>query len=142
MKIPRNAADVHVAVVCSDMTAGRARKTARRACLLLIAVSAKDLLAVRTEITEGNPTSPVKVVIYDDLQCSDCQNFRTMLDQKILPRYGDKVAFVHRDFPLGKHYWARKGPSPRGGCTNTTRRWESRFAGNFCLSRTTSRRRI
>jgi protein-disulfide isomerase len=91
------------------MTAGRARKTARRVCLLLIAVSAKDLLAVRTEITEGNPTSPVKVVIYDDLQCGDCQNFRTMLDQKILPRYGDKVAFVHRDFPLGKHDWAREG---------------------------------
>ena len=28
------------------------------------------------------------------------------MDQKILPRYGTKVAFVHRDFPLGKHDWA------------------------------------
>jgi protein-disulfide isomerase len=30
-----------------------------------------------------------------------------LLDQRILPKYGSRVAFVHRDFPLGKHDWAR-----------------------------------
>jgi protein-disulfide isomerase len=30
-----------------------------------------------------------------------------MLDQKLLPRFGSKVAFEHRDFPLQKHKWAR-----------------------------------
>jgi protein-disulfide isomerase len=29
-----------------------------------------------------------------------------MLDTKLLPRYGAKVAFEHRDFPLPKHEWA------------------------------------
>lgn len=61
----------------------------------------------RSAVVEGNPSSPVKVIIYDDLQCSDCAKFRVMLDEKILPRYGSKVAFIHRDFPLGKHEWAR-----------------------------------
>jgi protein-disulfide isomerase len=30
-----------------------------------------------------------------------------MLDEKLLPKYGGKVAFEHRDFPLAKHAWAR-----------------------------------
>jgi protein-disulfide isomerase len=62
----------------------------------------------RSEIVEGNRNSPVKVVIYDDLQCPDCLKLRTLLDEKILPRYGSRVAFVHKDFPLPKHDWARQ----------------------------------
>ena len=58
-------------------------------------------------LVEGNPESAVRVVIYEDLQCPDCANFRVMLDQKLLPRFGAKVAFEHRDFPLPKHKWAR-----------------------------------
>jgi protein-disulfide isomerase len=56
---------------------------------------------------EGNPKSPVRVIIYENLQCSDCAVFRKMLDDQLLPKYGDKVAFEHRDFPLAKHAWAR-----------------------------------
>lgn len=56
---------------------------------------------------EGNPKSPVRVVVYEDLQCPDCATYRTMLDQHLLPKYGDRVAFEHRDFPLPKHKWAR-----------------------------------
>jgi protein-disulfide isomerase len=63
---------------------------------------------MRAEIVEGNAASTVRVVIYEDLQCSDCENLRTLLDSKIIPRYGAKVAFIHRDFPLGKHDWARQ----------------------------------
>ncbi len=33
--------------------------------------------------------------------------FRRMMDSQILPRFGDRVAFEHRDFPLPKHSWAR-----------------------------------
>jgi protein-disulfide isomerase len=31
-----------------------------------------------------------------------------MMDRQILPKYGDKAAFEHRDFPLPKHAWARR----------------------------------
>jgi len=64
--------------------------------------------ASRTDVVEGNPASPVKVVIYEDLQCGECQTFRTLLDEKILPKYGPRVAFIHRDLPLAKHDWARQ----------------------------------
>ena len=56
---------------------------------------------------EGNPSASVKVTIYEDLQCDYCQTFRAMLDEKLLPRYGKDVAFIHRDLPLGRHDWAR-----------------------------------
>lgn len=59
-------------------------------------------------LVEGTPSSSVRVVIYEDLQCPDCAVFRTMLDRQILPKYASKAAFEHRDFPLPKHRWARK----------------------------------
>ncbi|NWF85183.1 MAG: thioredoxin domain-containing protein, partial [Bryobacteraceae bacterium] len=73
---------------------------------LLLMISAGMGLAAPPTRVEGNPSSPVRVVIYEDLQCSDCAAFRKMLDEKLLPRYGSKVAFEHRDFPLAKHSWA------------------------------------
>jgi len=59
-------------------------------------------------LVEGRPDSSVRVIIYEDLQCSDCAAFRRMLDDKLLPAYGAQVAFEHRDFPLPRHLWARK----------------------------------
>ncbi|HWR54214.1 MAG TPA: thioredoxin domain-containing protein [Bryobacteraceae bacterium] len=72
------------------------------------------LAGVMTNITaaqrhvEGNPAGKVRVVAYEDLACSDCADFRKMLDEKLLPKYGGAVGFEHRDFPLAKHVWARK----------------------------------
>jgi len=59
-------------------------------------------------LVEGRAGSPVRVVIYEDLQCPDCADLRVMMDKQILPKYGDRVEFVHRDFPLAKHAWARR----------------------------------
>jgi protein-disulfide isomerase len=58
-------------------------------------------------LVEGRKDSLVRVLIFEDLQCPDCAAFREMLDQKLLPKYGTRVAFEHRDFPLAKHAWAR-----------------------------------
>jgi len=73
----------------------------------LLVVGAMGLMAQKP-VVEGMAASPVRVVIFEDLQCSDCAAFRVMMDEKILPNYGGKVAFVHRDFPLAKHAWARR----------------------------------
>jgi protein-disulfide isomerase len=77
----------------------------RRAALAWLALA---IAAPAQTLVEGRPDSPVRVMIYEDLQCPDCADFRAMLDSKLLPRYGDKVAFLHRDFPLAKHAWARR----------------------------------
>jgi protein-disulfide isomerase len=66
------------------------------------------LLAAPQGSIEGLASSPVQVIVYEDLQCPDCAAFRKMMDETLLPRYGGKVAFVHRDFPLAKHAWARR----------------------------------
>lgn len=76
----------------------------RTLTLLLLAAVAS---AGTNDPVEGNPSATVKVTIFDDLQCGYCQTLRTMLDEKLLPRYGTQVAFIHRDLPLGRHDWAR-----------------------------------
>jgi protein-disulfide isomerase len=65
------------------------------------------MLAAHNDLIEGTPGSPVHVQIYEDLQCGDCARFETLLEDRLLPKYGRKVVFIHRDFPLGKHEWAR-----------------------------------
>jgi len=72
--------------------------------LLAITIAA----SAEQPLVEGRPESKVRVLIYEDLQCPDCAAFRRMMDDQILPRYGERVAFIHRDFPLAKHVWARK----------------------------------
>jgi len=64
--------------------------------------------AAGDRVVEGNVASPVKVVIYEDLQCPDCAELQRMMDEQLLPKYKNTVAFEHRDFPLAKHAWARK----------------------------------
>ncbi|MBL8239376.1 MAG: 3-ketoacyl-ACP reductase [Bryobacterales bacterium] len=49
----------------------------------------------------------VTVTIYTNLQCGDCTRFNTMLESSLLPKYRGRVQFVHRDFPLAKHAWAK-----------------------------------
>jgi protein-disulfide isomerase len=75
---------------------------------LAFLMTAGLLLQAQEPLVEGKASSPVRVVIYEDLQCPDCAAFRQMLDEKLLPKYGAKVAFEHRDFPLAKHAWARR----------------------------------
>jgi len=55
---------------------------------------------------EGLVDSVVRVVAFEDLQCPDCAAWRRMLDERLLPHYGGRVAFETRDFPLAKHRWA------------------------------------
>ncbi len=51
----------------------------------------------------GNPSAPVKVVEYADLECPHCKTFNTTMHQ-IMDSYGTsgKVAWVYRAFPLAQ----------------------------------------
>src|ERR1700720_2009858 len=75
------------------------------AAVVLAAMSGK---AAEQHLMEGAAQSTVQVLIYEDLQCPDCADFRRMLDTRLLPRYAATVRFEHRDFPLAKHAWARR----------------------------------
>ena len=71
-------------------------------------LTAMSAFPAAQHLIEGAAQSRVRVVIYEDLQCPDCADFRVMLDEKLLPRYASTVRFEHHDFPLAKHAWARK----------------------------------
>lgn len=75
----------------------------RTAAILMAAAS----LFAQDSAVEGNPKSRVRVIAYENLQCPDCAAYRKMLDEQLLPKYGARVAFEHREFPLAKHKWAR-----------------------------------
>jgi protein-disulfide isomerase len=55
---------------------------------------------------EGNPLSAVHLIAFEDLQCKDAAAWRRMLDDILLPRFSDRVAFTALDCPLEKHAWA------------------------------------
>ncbi len=54
----------------------------------------------------GNPHARVKVYIFEDLECPDCALWHKYLRSTILPRYGSRVAFYLRDYPLPQHNWS------------------------------------
>ncbi|HYO84009.1 MAG TPA: thioredoxin domain-containing protein [Bryobacteraceae bacterium] len=73
--------------------------------LAIVAFSVMSIAA--SGAVEGNAASPVRVISFESLQCGDCAVYRNMLDRDLLPKYGARVAFEHRDFPLPKHAWSR-----------------------------------
>lgn len=75
------------------------------AAVVLAAAAAGFAPAKR--VVEGNPDSAVRVIAYESLACGDCAVYRRMLDEVLLPKYGGRVAFEHRDFPLEKQPWSR-----------------------------------
>ncbi|MBK5293794.1 MAG: thioredoxin domain-containing protein [Acidobacteriia bacterium] len=110
---------------------------------IVIAMLLAATISGENRLIEGNPKSSVRVVIYEDLQCSDCAAFGKMLDEHLLPRFGARAAFEHMDFPLTKHPWARRAAAaarffesvkPELGVSfrrQTMARLESITVGNF-----------
>ena len=54
----------------------------------------------------GGESAPVKIVVFDDLECPFCAREHAALFPALLNRYGDKVRIAYKDFPLSQHLWA------------------------------------
>ena len=55
----------------------------------------------------GNPSAPVTVINFDDLQCPYCARMHSSLFPETMDRYKDKVRFIYKDDPLTElHPWA------------------------------------
>jgi protein-disulfide isomerase len=57
--------------------------------------------------SKGSPTAPITIVEFSDFQCPYCRQVIDTL-KRIEERYGEKVRFVFRDFPLAMHKDAPK----------------------------------
>jgi len=55
----------------------------------------------------GNKDAKVVVVNYDDFECPYCSRAHQTLFPELLKEYGDRIAFVYKDYPLAEiHPWA------------------------------------
>jgi protein-disulfide isomerase len=62
---------------------------------------------VKGRPVRGNANAKVVVVNYDDFQCPFCSKVHETLFPELLKEYGDRVAFIYKDFPLAEiHPWA------------------------------------
>lgn len=59
---------------------------------------------------EGNAESPVVVIEYGDFQCAGCATTHPKV-ATLVEEYGDRVAFVFRNFPITGHQNARAAAS-------------------------------
>jgi len=65
-------------------------------------ISAEPLNRGNTSATKGSPDAPLLMVAYSDFQCPACARAEPVIHE-ILDKYGDKVFFVFRHFPLQAH---------------------------------------
>jgi protein-disulfide isomerase len=56
--------------------------------------------------TQGPANAPVTIVEYADLECPTCARVHDFLETKLVPRYGNKVRVVFKEFPLPMHDWS------------------------------------
>ena len=64
------------------------------------------LIVTRNQPSAGPANAPVTIVEYADLQCPTCARFHEFLEKELLPKYGDKVRIVFKEFPLPMHDWS------------------------------------
>jgi len=63
-------------------------------------------LSTVNQPTQGPVTAPVTLVEFGDLQCPTCARLHEFLEGNLIPKYGDKVRVVYKDFPLfAIHDW-------------------------------------
>jgi protein-disulfide isomerase len=63
-------------------------------------------ITLRDEPTQGPANAPVTIVEYADLECPTCARVHEFLETQLVPRYGDKVRVVFKEYPLPMHDWS------------------------------------
>jgi protein-disulfide isomerase len=65
------------------------------------------LISVKDQPTQGPENAPVTLVEYSDLECPVCARMQEELERDIIPKYGDKLRVVFKEYPLvAIHDWA------------------------------------
>jgi len=66
----------------------------------------RGLIKTKDVPSLGPSNAPVTVVEYADLQCPACARLHEFLEKELLPKYGDKVRVIFKEFPLPMHDWS------------------------------------
>jgi protein-disulfide isomerase len=74
-----------------------------------ISADPRSLVSAEGRPSRGGPANaPVLIVGFDDLECPYCARLNDSLFPALTRRYGDKVHFVYKDFPIQQHPWAMR----------------------------------
>jgi protein-disulfide isomerase len=63
-------------------------------------------ISLQNEPTQGPADAPVTLVEYADLECPTCARMNEFLETQVVPRYGNKVRLVFKEYPLPMHDWS------------------------------------
>ncbi len=74
---------------------------------LLSPAEVRRTISTRNRPSEGSVRAPVTIVEYADLECPTCARLHEFFEKQLVPKYGDKVRVVYKEFPLPLHDWAR-----------------------------------
>ncbi len=66
----------------------------------------RSMINTKDMPSQGPPNAPVTVVEYADLECPMCAQLQEFLEKQLLPRYGDKVRVIFKEFPIPGHDWS------------------------------------
>ncbi len=65
---------------------------------------------LRDQAGVGPANAPVTIVEYSDLECPMCARMHEFLAKQLIPKYGNKIRVVFKEFPLVQiHQWALSG---------------------------------
>ncbi|HUI42997.1 MAG TPA: DsbA family protein [Terriglobia bacterium] len=68
---------------------------------------ALGIMSLKDQPTQGPASAPVTIVEYADLECPSCAHMHQYLEDEFLPKYGNKVRMVFKEFPLPFHAWSK-----------------------------------
>ena len=66
----------------------------------------RSMINTKDMPSQGPANAPVTVVEYADLQCPTCAQLQEFLEKQLLPKYGDKVRVIFKEFPIPGHDWS------------------------------------
>ncbi|HET9177107.1 MAG TPA: thioredoxin domain-containing protein [Terriglobia bacterium] len=67
----------------------------------------ENTISLRNQPTVGPAEAPVTIVEFADLECPTCAEMHKFIETQLIPKYGDKIRIVFKEFPLVTiHDWA------------------------------------
>jgi len=67
-------------------------------------------ISLTDQPSQGPADAPVTIVEFADLECPSCARLHQVIEEDLIPKYGNKIRIVFKDFPLYQiHDWAVNG---------------------------------
>jgi len=66
----------------------------------------RGMIKTKDMPSQGPRNAPITLVEYADLQCPLCARLQEFLEKQLLPKYGDKIRVIFKEFLIPGHDWS------------------------------------